>query len=109
MCPAALDGILVFFFQTKEDGYQLFGCRDELVLQSQCCCNMQCSREGVIAALAHIDVIIGMAELFPGNLIGTVGNDFIGVHVGLRSASGLPDNQRKFGGKGSVDHFICGL
>jgi hypothetical protein len=29
------------------------------------------------------------------NLNGTVGNDFVGVHVGLGAGTGLPDNKRE--------------
>src|ERR1035438_2448358 len=59
------------------------------------------SREDVIGGLAIINVVIGMrvrvlAELASEQLGGTVGDDFVGVHVEADSSSGLKyiDNER---------------
>lgn len=59
---------------------------------------MHHSREGVVGGLGHVDVVIwvdrrlgtqGTAQNFDGS----VGDDFVGVHVGLGTGTGLEDNQ----------------
>ena len=54
-------------------------------------------REGVVGGLGAVDVIVGVdelgAELSAENLDGTVGNNFVGVHVGLSAGTSLPDNK----------------
>ena len=55
---------------------------------------------GVVAALALVDVIVGVdgrlaAELSAEQLDGAVGDDLVGVHVGLGAGPRLPDHQRE--------------
>ena len=57
-------------------------------------------REGVVGRLRHVDVVVGVDRLLgahhaAGQLDGPVGDDLVGVHVGLRAAAGLPDAQRE--------------
>ena len=52
-------------------------------------------REGVVRRLRHVHVIVGVdrglgPELATGPLDGAVGDDLVGVHVGLGAAAGLP-------------------
>ena len=54
--------------------------------------------EGVIGGGAHIDVVVGVDGLLAAHgaaedLDGAVGDDFVGVHVGLRAGAGLPDDE----------------
>ena len=63
--------------------------------------------KGVVGGLAHIDVIIGMQHLFAGDLITAVGNDLIGVHVGLSARTGLPHHQRKMIHQLALNHLIA--
>ena len=44
---------------------------------------MQSRRKCVVRGLAHIHIIIRMAELLPGQFVCPVGNHFVGIHIGL--------------------------
>ena len=46
-----------------------------------------------------------LAHRFAKDLAGPVGDHFIGVHVGLGTRSGLPDNQREVIQKLALGHF----
>jgi hypothetical protein len=57
-------------------------------------------REGVVGGGGHVDVVVGVNGLlgahFPAeNLNGTVGDNLVGVHVGLSARTSLPDDQRE--------------
>ena len=58
---------------------------------------MHHSRIAVITGLASVDIIIRMNRFVPKctpkNLDGSIGNNFIRVHVRLGSGSSLPDDQ----------------
>ena len=45
----------------------------------------------------------------PASLDGAIGDDFVGVHVGLRAAAGLPDAQREMVVELAGDDFVGGL
>lgn len=54
----------------------------------------------IVAALAHVNVIVGVHRLLRTTLAsedlnGTVGNDLVHVHVALSTATGLEDDQRE--------------
>ena len=56
--------------------------------------------EGVVGGGGHVDVVVGVDGLLGAHgatedLNGTVGDDLVGVHVGLGAGAGLPDNQRE--------------
>ena len=58
--------------------------------------------KNVVRRLAHVDVVVGMdlaalAALAAQELAGAIGDDLVHVHVGLRAAAGLPDDQGKLG------------
>jgi hypothetical protein len=58
------------------------------------------SGEGVVGGGAHVDVVVGVDGLLAAhgaaqNLNGAVGDDLVGVHVGLGAGAGLPDDQRE--------------
>ncbi len=46
------------------------------------------------------------AQLAARQLDGAVGDDFVGVHVGLRTAAGLPDAQREMLVQLAGQHFV---
>ena len=61
-------------------------------------CNVHGGGEGVVAALGHVDVIVRVdrsltAKLSTQQLDGSVGDDFVGVHVGLSPTARLPDDE----------------
>lgn len=70
--------------------------------------------EGVVGRLGHVDVVVGMNRFFgshdsAGDFNGAVGDDLIGIHVGLGAAPGLPDAERKMVIEFSGDDFVGGL
>ena len=69
--------------------------------------------EGVIARLAHVDVVIWVnrllrAKFTASHLNGTVGDDLVDVHVRLSSRTGLPDAEGEFGWVEPISHFSGG-
>src|SRR5688572_15776983 len=67
----------------------------------------------VVRRLAPVDVIVRMDRLFgahlaAGHLDRAVGYDFVRVHVRLRAAAGLPDEEGEVLVKLAVDHLIRG-
>ena len=109
MGAAAFDNAAVFLFQTAEGGNQQINGREELVFNGKDRRNMHGGGESVIGRLAHIDVIIGMQQLFAGNFIAAVGNDLVGVHVGLGAAAGLPDDQGEVVVQSAADDLVASL
>ena len=62
--------------------------------------NVHDGREGVVGGGRHVDVVVGVDGLLgthgaAHDLNGAVGDDLVGVHVGLGTGAGLPDNQRE--------------
>src|ERR1700723_2840450 len=49
------------------------------------------------------------SHLTAGELDRAIGDDFVGVHVGLRAGAGLPDAQGKKLVEFSLDNFVGGL
>ena len=54
----------VFFFQAFEGSDQLIDCREELILDCQDSRDVHGGREGIVGGLAHIDIIVGVQQLF---------------------------------------------
>ena len=72
---------------------------------------MHGGRKHVVRRLAHVDLIIGMDLPFHSThaaqqFAGAVGDHLVHVHIGLRTAAGLPDDQRKLVVKLPCDHFV---
>ena len=70
--------------------------------------------KGIVGRLAHVDVVVRVhgplgALLTAGQLDGTVGNDLVAVHVGLRATAGLPDHQRKILVELAFDYLVRSL
>ena len=73
--------------------------------------HVHCGGESVIGGLPAVDVVVRVhrllaAKLATRQLDGTVGNHLVGVHVGLRTRSGLKHEQRKMRIQPPVDHLI---
>ena len=64
--------------------------------------------ERIVGGLAHVDIVVGVRQLRAGQLVGTVGDHLIGVHVGLRARTGLPDDEREMPVQFAGDHFVAG-
>ena len=95
MGASALYDALVFGFELLEGGNEQIDGGNDLVLDGDDGCNVHCGREGVVGGLAHVDVVIGVAELRTGDLVGAVCNDLVGVHVGLCARTCLPYDERE--------------
>ena len=54
---------------------------------------MHCGGESVVGALALVDVVVGVQQLFACDFVTAVCNDFVGIHVGLSAGTGLPDDK----------------
>ena len=72
--------------------------------------NVHNGREGVVGRGGAVDVVVGVDWLLGAHgsaedLNGSVGNDFVGVHVGLGAGTGLPDNQREVVEQLEVGHL----
>ena len=65
--------------------------------------------KGIVGRLASVHVVIRVAQRRAQKFIGAVGNNLVGVHIGLRAGTGLPDNQREMGVQPSRRHFRRGL
>ena len=75
--------------------------------------HMHGRREHVVAALAAVDVVVGVHEPpFPTRaahqLAGAVGQHLVDVHVRLRARAGLPHHQRELVGMQPRDHLVGG-
>ncbi len=92
--PAGLDdrvGLAGLFFEHAREVRER---RQQALLDAERGADMNAGRNHVIAALAHVDVIVRMhlgAELFACER----GDDFVGVHVGAGAAAGLKNVNRK--------------
>ena len=70
--------------------------------------------DGVVGALLHVDVIVGVdgflaAALAGGDFVGAAGDHLVGVHVGRGSGSGLEDVDDELVIEFAIDHFLRGL
>ena len=68
----------------------------------------------VVAGLPHVDVIVRMNRILrtddsAEHLDGTIGNDFVRVHVRGGSRTGLEDIENKVLIELAVDHFLGGF
>mmetsp|Transcript_41475 Transcript_41475/g.69293 ORF Transcript_41475/g.69293 Transcript_41475/m.69293 type:complete len:209 (-) Transcript_41475:7-633(-) len=78
------------------------------------CRNVHCGRESIVARLALVNMVVRMHRLLGAdhtaqNLNGTVGDDFVGIHVCLRSATSLKYDQWKFVVMLTFCHLFCSL
>ena len=70
--------------------------------------------KSIVGRLRHVDIVVGMDRILrskhaPGQLNGSIGDDFVGIHIGLRAAAGLPDAQRELAIQFARDDFIANL
>jgi hypothetical protein len=88
--------------------------RQERLLEVQNSGNVHDSGESVVGRSAHVDVVIGVDRLLAAhgaakNLNGAVGDDLVGVHVGLSAGSSLPDDQREVVNQFERGNLLGGL
>ena len=93
--------------QRRDRGNQA---RDDLADRGQ----VHGRRERVVGRLRAVDVVVRVhrllrAHLPPSELDRAVADDLVGVHVGLRPAAGLPDDEREMRVERAGDHLVGGL
>ena len=76
--------------------------------------DVHCRWESVVRRLRHVHVIVRMNRLFAahdaaGNFDRAIRDHFVGVHVRLRSATRLPNAQRKMFVELAFNHFVARL
>jgi hypothetical protein len=76
--------------------------------------NVHDGGEGVVGGSGHVNVVVGVdgllgSHLSSENLNSTVGDNLVGVHVGLGSGTGLPDDEGEVVGELSGDNLIGSL
>ena len=73
------------------------------------------SRDGVVGALRHVDVVVGVyrparaAQVVTQQRVGAVGNDLVDVHVVAGAGAGLKGINDEFCVQLPVNHFIRSL
>ncbi len=95
MRSSALHDPLMLLLQRPHNLDQPFRCRKELILDCQDRRNVHRGRKRIVRGLAHVDVVVRVAELSARELVGAVRDDLVGVHVGLGPGPGLPDDERE--------------
>ena len=100
VCPANLDNLVELLRLLVKRILQAVECREQLLLEFEDGGNVHDGREGVVGGGGHVDVVIGVDRLLTAHgsaedLNGAVGDDFVGVHVGLGARTGLPHDERK--------------
>ena len=98
-----LDGIPQFAYRRDQD----FG-------HAGSCGNVHRGRKRIVRRLRHIHVIVGVNGLFASHhatryFDGAIRDHFIGIHVRLGAAAGLPHVKRKMLVEFAGNHFIRGL
>ena len=83
----------VFFLQPQQGPNQPIHRREHPVLQCQGRRDVHGGGEGIVGGLGHVDVVVGMQKLPPGQGVAPTRDDLVGVHIGLGAGAGLPHHQ----------------
>mmetsp|Transcript_29221 Transcript_29221/g.74970 ORF Transcript_29221/g.74970 Transcript_29221/m.74970 type:complete len:415 (-) Transcript_29221:64-1308(-) len=110
--PDLDDGVKLFGLGVQR-GLQLLELGDEALVDLGGGGDVHDRREGVVGALALVDVVVGVYHLGPQlaaqDLDRAVGDHLVGVHVALRAAARLPHHQREVVRQRAVRHLRRGL
>ena len=109
MGAARFDDALIFLHQAAKSGGQQVDGRKELVLDLHHCGDVHGGGEGVVGALGHVGVVVGVDQFLAGDFISPPGDDLVDVHVGLGAASRLPNSQGKMGVQFPFQDLIADL
>ena len=82
--------------------------RQDMILRRRQRRNMHRRREGIVGALGFVHVVVGVHQLFAQQGVRARGDDLVDVHVALRAAARLPDDERKFVVEFARQNFIAG-
>lgn len=97
---ANLDQLLPLVHLDLQSIAQLLKRGQQGVLELDNGSNVHDGGERVVGGSGHVDMVVRVdgllgAHLAAENLNGAVGDDLVGVHVGLGTGAGLPDDQRE--------------
>ena len=92
---AGFDNALIFRLKPAKRRSQLVNRRQHLLFERLDRRNVHRGRECVVRRLGHVDIVVRVQQLCARDLIAAVGDDLVGVHIGLRAAARLPHYQRK--------------
>ncbi len=114
MGPADLDNVFELLGLRRQRVAQFPDRREQPMMDHFDRRDMHRARKGIVGGLRHVDVVIGMDGLLAAHhpaceLDGAVGDDLVGVHVGLGAAAGLPDMKREMVVERALDHLVGGL
>ena len=107
MRASYFDNVPVFFFEFAEGLNQSACGGNQLIFDRKNKGDVHCRRERVVRRLAHVHVVVRVEDVFPGESVRAVCDNFVHVHIRLCAASRLPHDKRKFGGQLSAANFIA--
>ena len=70
-------------------------------------CDMHSRGERIVGGLRHIDIVVGMQQIFFGNDITAMGNHLIDIHIALCTTACLPNGERKLIRQFSLQNIIA--
>ena len=108
MRAAGFYQIRICLLQLPECPDQLLCRRDQSLFEPDHGGNVHGRRIRIVGGLAHVYIVIWMQQLLTGDFISPVGDDFIGIHIGLSAGARLPDYQRKMVIQRAGYHLITG-
>ncbi len=88
--------------------FQMIKRRQQLVVNHERSADMDGSRDHVVTALAHIDVVVGVHRATQ-NFAGQMGDHLVGIHVAAGARSGLEDVDREMVVVVAVGNLLRGL
>ena len=114
MGAANLDNVRPSFGLGVQGRMQMRQCGQQMVGDFHRAGNVHSGRESVVRALAHVDMVIRMDGLFRAHLAAqhlnrAVGDDFIGIHIGLSARACLPYDQWEVVVQLAIYDFLRGL
>lgn len=114
MGSADLDDIVELVYLLLQGVLQAGQGRKKRILDLQNGGNVHNGREGIVGRGGHVDMVVGVDRLLAAHgpaqdLNCTVGDDLVGVHVGLGARAGLPDNKREMVNQFEVGNLSGGL
>lgn len=114
MGSADLDDVVELVYLLLQGILQAGQGREKSVLDLQNSGNVHNGREGIVGRGGHVDMVVGVDRLLAAHgsaqdLNCTVGDDLVGIHVGLGARAGLPDNEREMVNQLEVGNLSGGL
>ena len=113
MSSTDLNDLVPLLSLVSHDSVELLKLWNERVVNLASGCDVDGCGKGIIGALSHVDVIVWMDRfrfrkaIATHQLNGTIGDDFIDVHVARRSRARLKNIDRKLTVHFSIDDILA--